>query len=113
MTKNGFKKIDSVLFEYEVSKEIEEKIDKLVVELSCGDPDVYLNIHNMTLFDTMLTRYIASKFIESKIPIESHFGFVTIKVSIPGQARNFKVTVGDMIIAKDKSVKLCGTLYDL
>lgn len=106
----SFKKINSMQFEYEVSNELFEKMDKIVVEVSNGKPEDFLDVHNMHILDTLLARHIASEFIQSNEAIDSHYGMAVILVKV--QNRTFRVSVADVPLNKDTSTYVSGLLYN-
>lgn len=106
----SFKKIDSGRYEYIVSKELEDKIDRIVNEISLGEADKFFNIHNMQLYDSIMSRYVAALFFQEGNTIENHFGFLNIKVKL--HEREFKVTLGDIYLDKNHKYRVNGVLYE-
>ena len=107
---NRFKKENSMQSTYTVRKEEYDKIDNILVSLSNGKVDEYLDLHNMHLFDTMLGRYIATLFLNTGESIDNHFGMAVITVKLP--ERSFKVSVGSVPITKEDNRTVSGIYYD-
>lgn len=108
--KHGFKKLNSMQYEYVVPKDVFEKIDKTLETISNGYIDKYLDVHNMAIFDTMLGRYIATLFIDTGEVIDNHYGMAVIIVKF--EDRTFRISVGLVPLSKEQEYYVSGILYD-
>ena len=106
----GFKKLDTMRYEYKVSNELFTKFENILKDISNGKVDVCFDAHNMYLLDNMLGRYIATLFLETGEPINPTFGMCVITVIV--DSRSFKLSLGFTQLSKDENVLMHGVIYN-
>lgn len=108
--KHGFKKVNKMLFEYTVSPELFKKMDDIVGEISNGKADKCMDVHNMYLLDNLLSRYIATLFLETGEELDNVFGMGVILVRV--QERSFRISLGHANVSKDETRFMHAVIYD-
>lgn len=107
-----FEAIDKLNYKYTLEPEEEKLLDDTLGAISSGVAEEFLNIHNATLFNTLVARYVASVFYKNNVAINNDYDFVAITVTIPSQHRETKISIGKLRV-KDKMTKLVsGVMYD-
>lgn len=108
--KHGFEKKDNMHYEFTVTPEIFKKLDDIVTVVSRDQAEKFLDVHNQVLLDTLLTRYIATLFMETGEAIDNHYGMAVVDVK--HENRTFRITIGDIFVSKDTTRKIAGIIYD-
>lgn len=104
----SFVKVTPTRYLLENPDTIISQVDKMISELSLGNPNDYEENINKYLFDTMLSRRVSSEFMKSNTGAFDLVNFITIDIKLPD--RTLTVSTGSANFGTITK-KLNGVLY--
>lgn len=104
-----YKKLRTTKYLLTENDELVERANKILSDISNNDTSMYDESLNDILFDSILSRLVATDFFVKGNKIPNDLNFITIETSVNNRSLKFSIGV---VHSDNVSKKLNGVIYD-